>query len=176
MLSVGYSAGGFGGGGNLAGLLFQATSGRTDFDVYAVWTLQNLGFGNAAIQKERRAERDDALARRGLALNQIGREVADAYAQSEARRQQLELARGRLQTAAAGAREEIARTRGGEALPLEAINSVNLLVEARDEFIAALVGYDMAQFELFVAIGETPNAALPDPLQVGTGTDGKRSK
>lgn len=166
LVSVGYSAGGFGGEGNLAGLPFT-TSSRTDFDVYAVWTLQNLGFGNAAIQKERRAERDDAIARRGLELNQIGREVADAYSQSEARRQQLELARGRLETAVAGAREEINRTRGGEGFPLEAVNSANLLVEARDEFITALVGYDLAQFQLFVAIGETPNTALPDPLGVG---------
>ena len=98
ILSVGYSAGEFGGEGTLAGLPF-VTSGRSDFDVYAVWTLQNLGFGNAAIQKERRAERDEAVAQRGLVLNQIGREVADAFAQVEARRQQLDLARQRMQTA-----------------------------------------------------------------------------
>jgi outer membrane protein TolC len=172
VVSVGYSAGGFGGEGNVADLPFHV-SGRTDFDVYAFWTVQNLGFGNAAIQKDRRAERDDAVARRGLVLNQIGREVADAYAQFEAKRQQLDLARGRLETARAGAREEINRTRGGEALPLEAINSVNLLVDARDEFIAALVGYDRAQFELFVAIGETPSTALPDPLQGGAAAEGR---
>jgi outer membrane protein TolC len=163
-VSVGYSAGGFGGDGNVANLPFHE-SGRTDFDVYAFWTFQNLGFGNAAIQKERRAERDDAIAQRGLMLNQIGREVADAYAQFQAWRQKLDLARGRLETAVAGAREETNRTRGGEGMPLEAINSVNLLVDARDEFISALVGYDLAQFQLFVAIGETPNAALPDPLR-----------
>jgi outer membrane protein TolC len=165
---VGYSAGGFGGDGSIADLPFHA-SGRTDFDVYAVWTFQNLGVGNAAIQKERRAERDNAVAQRGLVLNQIGREVADSYAQLQARRQQLDLARGRLETARAGAREEIDRTRGGEGLPLEALNSVNLLVDARDEFIAALVGYDLAEFQLFVAIGETPNAAVPDPLQANAG-------
>jgi outer membrane protein TolC len=164
ILSVGYSAGEFGGAGSPAGLPF-VTSGRSDFDVYAVWTLQNLGFGNAAIQKERRAERDDAVARRGLVLNQIGREVADAYAEVEARRQQLDLTRYRMQTAQNGAREEVNRTRGGEGLPLEAVNSINLLVEARDEFIRALVGYDLAEFTLFVAIGETPNVALPDPLK-----------
>jgi outer membrane protein TolC len=163
-VSVGYSAGGFGGEGSLADLPFHV-SGRTDFDVYAFWTFQNLGFGNAAIQKERRAERDDAIAQRGLVLNQIGREVADAYAQLQARRQELDLARGRLETAVAGAGEESARTRGGEGLPLEAINSVNLLVDARDEFITVLVGYDLAQFQLFVAIGETPSTALPDPLK-----------
>lgn len=167
IISVGYSAGGFGGDGSVADLPFHV-SGRTDFDVYAFWTFQNLGFGNAAIQKERRAERDDAIARRGLMLNQIGREVTDAYAEFQARRQQLDLARGRLETAVAGAREETSRTRGGEGLPLEAINSMNLLVDARDEFIAALVGYDLAQFKLFVAIGETPNAALPDPLRTNS--------
>jgi outer membrane protein TolC len=162
LISVGYSAGSFGGSGDLAGSPFTI-AGRSDFDVFAVWTFQNLGFGNAAIQKERRAERDDAFARRGLVLNQIGREVADAFAQSESRRQQLEFARGRLKTATAGAREEIDRTHGGEGFPLEAIDSVNLLVDARDEFIAAVVGYDLAQFQLFVATGQTPSVALPDP-------------
>jgi outer membrane protein TolC len=172
-LSVGYSAGEFGGEGTLSGLPF-VTSGRSDFDVYAVWTLQNLGFGNAAIQKERRAERDEAVAQRGLVLNQIGREVADAFAQVEARRQQLDLARQRMQTAVNGAREEVDRTRGGEGLPLEAVNSINLLVEARDEFIRSLVGYDLAEFALFVAIGETPNVALPDPLKTGPMPDANR--
>ena len=104
-ISVGYSAGGFGGDGSLADTPFHA-SGRTDFDVYAYWTFQNLGFGNAAIQKERRAERDDAIAERGLALNRIGREVADAYAQLQSQRQQLELRGGRLETALAGTREK----------------------------------------------------------------------
>ncbi len=76
-----------------------------------------------------------------------------------------------MRTAASGAREEVNRTRGGEGLPLEAVNSINLLVEARDEYIRALVGYDVAEFVLFVAIGETPNVALPDPLKSGPAPD-----
>ena len=79
-----------------------------------------------------------------------------------------------MQTAANGAREEVDRTRGGEGLPLEAVNSINLLVEARDEFIRALVGYDLAEFTLFVAIGETPNVALPDPLKTGSTPNANR--
>ncbi len=77
----------------------------------------------------------------------------------------------RLNTAAKGAKEEIARTRGGEALPLEAINSVNLLTDARQELVRAVVAYDLAQFQLFVAIGETPSAALPDPKRKGAITE-----
>jgi outer membrane protein TolC len=169
VLSVGFSAGGFGGGGNQGGdgALFQTTGGRTDFDVFAVWTLQNLGFGNAALQKQARSSRDEATARRGLVLNQIGREVADAFVLSERRRQELDFVMRRLRTAADGSREEIARTRGGEALPLEAINSVNLLTNARQELVRAVVAYDLAQFQLFVAIGQTPGAALPDPKRAG---------
>jgi outer membrane protein TolC len=169
-ISVGFSAGGFGGGGTQGGddALLQNVGGRTDFDVYAFWTLQNLGFGNAALQKQQRSNRDDAIARRGLVLNRIGREVTDAFVLSERRKQELDFAMRRLKTAADGAREEIARTRGGEALPLEAINSVNLLTDARQEVVRAIVAYDLAQFQLFVAIGQTPGAALPDPKRPGS--------
>jgi outer membrane protein TolC len=139
--------------------------------VFAVWTLQNLGFGNAALQKGERSARDDAVARRGLVLNRIGREVGDAFVLSESRRQALDFVMTRLKTAAEGAREEIARTRGGAALPLEAINSVNLLTEARQDLVRAIVAYDLAQFQLFVAIGQTPGAALPDPKRPGAVRD-----
>jgi outer membrane protein TolC len=176
VISVGFSAGGFGGGGSQGGdgALLQNTGGRTDFDVFAVWTLQNLGFGNAALQKQERANRDDAVARRGLVLNQIGREVADAFVLSQRRKQELDFVMRRLNTAANGAREEIARTRGGEALPLEAINSVNLLTDARQELVRAIVAYDLAQFQLFVAVGQTPGAAMPDPKRAGPVTEGGR--
>ena len=46
---IGYSAGGFGGGSNLVRPLFGGFGGRTDFDVIAYWTLQNLGVGNVAL-------------------------------------------------------------------------------------------------------------------------------
>lgn len=166
-LAVGFSGGAFGGGSNRTDLgvpsFFQRLGGRTDFDAVAYWTLQNMGAGNAALQKERRAERDRAIADRGLTFNRIGREVGDAYAKSESRRQQFELARRRLRTAAEGSREEINRTRGGEGLPIEVINSVDLLVEAREAMIQSIIQYDLAQFQLFVAIGQTPHVGLPDP-------------
>jgi hypothetical protein len=40
---------------------------------------------------------------------------------------------------------------------------VDQLVTARDEMISTLVAYDRAEFRLFVAIGQTPSAAIPDP-------------
>lgn len=169
VISVGFSGGAFGGGSNRQDLgvpsFFQTLGGRTDFDAMAVWSMQNLGWGNSALQKQRCAERDQATAARGLVNNRIAREVGDAYARAESRRQQVVVARGRLEAARSGAREEIARTRGGEGLPIEALNSVNLLAEAGRALVEAIGGYDMAQFELFVAIGQTPHASLPDPRQ-----------
>lgn len=165
-LSVGFSGGAFGGGSNLVQSFFQHLGGRTDFDVMAYWTLENMGAGNAALQKQRRAERDRAIAARGLMYNQIGREVSDAYLSTAARREQFELARQRLETSARGAREEIRRTRGGEGLPLETINSVDLLIEAREAIIRTLVDYNRAQIELFVAVGQTPHVTIADPRGV----------
>jgi outer membrane protein TolC len=168
VISVGFSGGAFGGGSNRQDLgvpaFFQTLGGRTDFDAMAVWSMQNLGWGNAAIQKQRCAERDQAIAARGLTINRIAREVGDAYARSESHRQQVIMARERLGRARTGAREELARTRGGEGLPIEALNSVNLLAEAGRALVEAIGGYDMAQFELFVVLGQKPHAALPDPL------------
>ena len=50
-ISAGYSAGEFGGGSNLAPPPAFQNSGRNDFDVWAVWTLQNAGVGNRALQR-----------------------------------------------------------------------------------------------------------------------------
>jgi outer membrane protein TolC len=151
--------------------MWQRLGGRADFDVMAYWTLQNMGAGNVALQKQRRAERDRAIAVRGLTQNQIGREVGDAFVRSRARREQLRLAQRRLQTAVDGAREEVNRTRGGEGLPLETINSVELLIDAREALIRVLVGYNEAQFELFVAVGQTPHVGLPDPSRGAEGVE-----
>jgi outer membrane protein TolC len=164
VVSVGFSGGAFGGGGNFnpGQSFFQTFGGRTDFDVLAVWSMQNLGFGNSALQKLSRAERDQVIAARGRMANRVAREVGDAYARSESRKQQVFIAQQRLQSAIEGAREELDRTRGGEGLPIEALNSVRLLGEAGLALVEAVGGYDQAQFELFVAIGQTPHSALPD--------------
>src|SRR5262249_31892793 len=128
-------------------------------------SLQNMGVGNMALQKRACAEREQAIAARGLVANRIAREVGDAHARVEATRRQLVFARERLRSAVQGAQEELQRTYSGEGLPIEAINSVNLLGEAGRALVEAIAGYDLAQFQLFVALGQTPHAALPDPAR-----------
>ena len=160
-VSAGLSAGQFGGGSDTAPSPSYQTAGRTDFDVLAVWTLQNAGIGNLAIQRTRQAEVDQAVSQRLRTLDLIEEEVSAAYGVAIARRRQAAIAQQQLTTAETGFREELLRTRGGIGLPIEVVNSLDLLTRARQDIITALVEYNEAQFRLFVALGNPPTVALP---------------
>jgi outer membrane protein TolC len=159
LLSVGYSAGGFGGGSNLADSRFGHFSSRTDFDVYAVWSLQNFGLGNLAVQRQVRAQVGEAVAEQVRVVDLIRREVAEAYALSAARRRELEVAGTRVATAQRAYRLDLIRAKNLEGRPIELLHSLNLLATARQDLVRAQVGYIQAQFQLFVALGQPPTAA-----------------
>jgi outer membrane protein TolC len=163
LLAVGFSAGNFGGGSNLADQRFGHFDGRTDFDVLAVWSLENLGLGNLARQRALRAVVNQALAEQEQVIDRIRREVADAYALARARRRDLEIARRRVQTSLEGYQFDLLRIKGivEKALPIELLNSLSLLTAAQQDLVRALVGYDEAQFGLFVALGQPPTLAVP---------------
>jgi outer membrane protein TolC len=160
-LSVGFSGGVFGGGSNLTMPLFGRLDGRSDFDVIAFWSAENLGVGNWALASNRRAQRDQAWGQRLRALNLVRREVADAFALSRAQARNLAVANQRLATAEAGYREDLIRIRAGQGLPIELLDSLQRLVAARKAIVSAVIGYDEAQFQLFVALGQPPMVALP---------------
>jgi outer membrane protein TolC len=160
LLSVGYSAGGFGGGSDQADTRFGHFNGRTDFDVLAVWSVDNLGLGNLAVQRRFRAEVAVAEAERARAIQQIRREVADAHTLSAARSRELNLARRRVETAQEAFRLDLVRARNLEGWPIELLNSFRLLYAARQDLVRAAVGFDQAQFQLFVALGQPPDLAI----------------
>jgi outer membrane protein TolC len=162
VLSAGFSAGQFGGGSNQVTPRFGDFNGRTDFDVSAVWSLENFGLGNLAVQRQRHAQVNEAEAERTRVADQIRREVADALALSAARRQQVDVAKRQLQTAGQGYRLDLIRARNIEGHPIEVLNSVNLLSAARQEYVRAVIGYNQAQFALFVSLGQPPPAANTD--------------
>ncbi len=167
-IAIGFSAGGFGGGSNQTSLgvpsFFQTFSGRDDFDAMAYWTLQNMGAGNLATAKQRRIERDELFSLRAQTQTQIRREVATAYADVVAARRRIDVADRQLTTALNGAAEEMIRTHAGQGLPIEALNSVKLLAQARQDAIIAVVDYDIAEFRLFAAVGGVANSRSPDPV------------
>ncbi|HMF15483.1 MAG TPA: TolC family protein, partial [Gemmataceae bacterium] len=157
-LAVGFSAGQFGGGGSLAETRFGHFDGRTDFDALAVWSLENLGLGNWAIQRQRRAALDERAAERQEAIARVRRETAEAFADTAARRREVDVALREIQTATASYREDLNRIRGGLGLPIEVLVSATQLATARLNFIRAVIEHDKAQFRLLVALGLPPSA------------------
>jgi outer membrane protein TolC len=158
-VAVGLSAGDFGGGSDLADSRFGHVSPRVDFDVLAVWSLDNLGLGNLAVQRRRRAEVAEAEALRARVIDQIRREVAQAQALALAHRRQLDIAARRVRLAQEAYQLDFLRTRNLKGYPIELLDSLHLLTAARLDLVAALVEYDQAQFQLFVALGQPPTAA-----------------
>lgn len=163
MIMAGYSAGGFGGTGNFTPAVapFDSLQPRTDFDLWAFWTLRNAGMGNLAAADQRRAEVERRVGERDVTRNQIRVEVSEAFATAVARRRQLSPTIRRAQDAAAGFTADYHRLRGGEGLPLESLNSLRQSVTARQELINVVVSDTTAQFRLFVALGRPPYCIVP---------------
>jgi outer membrane protein TolC len=178
LVSVGMSAGGFGGTGNFPPqsqfmqLPFTNLQNRADFDVIAVWTLQNLGIGNVSTIRQRRAVRDQSVGESSRALNQIRDEVAESYAQAQAQLQKIRIARRQLDEAEDGYAKDLRRLENAEVEhPIEVVNLVELVSTGRQDLIQAIIGYNQAQFRLFVATGLSPLRAAQSVEQAPPGID-----
>lgn len=156
ILSAGYSTGTFAGGNDFSDRRFSGSDGREDFDAYAVWSLDGLGFGNCAIQRQRAAEVCMARARRIGTIDRVRREVAEAHAGVEARHLELDAARRARASAEQGYRLDAERSRNLEGLPIELVNSINLLADSSLDEIRALTAYNQEQFRLLAATGRSP--------------------
>jgi outer membrane protein TolC len=153
---LGFSGGAFGGGSNLTATPLGSFAGRTDFDVQAYWTVLNLGAGNASRIKRRKAEAGQAMADRSRIINQVRAEVASARAESLALRAQVTNARFGLRTAEEGYRLDQERLPETLSLPIEALDSLRLLSDARVALIQAITRANRTQFALFVSLGAPP--------------------
>ncbi len=141
---------------------FGNIAGRTDIDVFAFWTLQNGGFGNIAHVRQRRGELRSSEAERVRIYNLVEREVTEAYNVSAGHYRSIEVARRRVQEASDGFQRDLNRIRGGLGLPIEVLNQAKHLISARQALLEAIIGFDRAQFELFVALGQPPTLVVND--------------
>ena len=168
-LLIGFSAGGFGGGSNLVSPVFGSMSGRTDTDVIAYWTLQNLGVGNAAMIKGAKARLGATRFQEIAMLNQVRADVAIAYARTHARFAQIGTTEAAVRASQRGFREDYDLTvqqSGRKVLPIELLNNFRLLNQSRREYLDVIVDYNRAQFELYVALGQPPADALARPVPI----------
>jgi hypothetical protein len=112
--------------------------------------------------RQRDAQLGQAVATRARTLNRAREEVMAARADAQATRNQIAIAQSELTSARNGFHQDLDRMRAmgamrlAEIRPIEVINSLNLVARARAHLIRALVGYDQAQFRLWVALGSPP--------------------
>jgi outer membrane protein TolC len=176
-LIVGYSDGTFGGGSDLAaaGILqangttlrqprFDRFGGRQDFDVVLYWELRNLGVGNLALDRLAASRLRSEELREVEVLDRVRAEVAAAYARTHARFAQIETNERAIQPALNAFREDYRRTYNNVGLPIETLDSLRLLGTSRFAYLDAILDYNRAQFELYVALGEPPADTLARPV------------
>lgn len=174
---VGYSIGEFGGGSNLVaqgipqpggGVLvkdrFGSFADRQDFDAILFWSLRNMGIGNVAMIRRARSEFRSENLRELEVLDRIRSEVASAYARAHARYAQIDTAERAIRTSDRAFKADYIRTRNREGLPIEVLDSLRLLSRSRFAYLDAIIGYNLAQFELYVALGQPPADWLARPV------------
>ena len=166
---VGFSAGGFGGGSNLVKPVFGGFGGRTDFDAIGYWTIRNLGVGNLALIRTADARLKANRYREIGVLNMVRGEVAEAYARSHARYNQIGSTEAAVRSGLKGFQQDYLRIQERDiktALPIELLDNFRLLARSRREYLDAIVDYNRAQFELYVAMGQPPADALAHPAPI----------
>lgn len=163
---MGFSAGGFGGGSNLVRPVFGGFGGRSDFDVVAYWTLQNLGIGNLSLINLAKSRLGVTRYQEIAVLDQVRAEVAEAYAKTHARFAQIGTSERAVRSGTRGLREDLIRIENTVTPAIETVDSLRLLARARYAYLDSIIDYDRAQFELFVALGQPPANALAHPAPV----------
>lgn len=161
VLSVAYSRGSFGGGSSLVPDKFDKLSGRSDFQFMAVWSFQNLGFGNHARTSQADSGVGQAIANYQIMLNRVRREVAESQADARAAGSQMQVARRALEAAEQGFELETERIKLGQGRPIEALDSFQQLLDARLDLLNTTIRFDIAQFRLLVAMGTSPDETMP---------------
>jgi outer membrane protein TolC len=159
-LQVGLSAGGFGGGPNS---FFGNVGGRTDFDALVVWELKGLGFGNRALQRERASQQVQAALTAEQIRDTVAAEIVRAYYQVRLRQQQIEEARAQVEATAEALPLNFQGILGGRLRAIEAQQAIQALAAARDQYIATVIDYNRAQFQLLRALGRPPEATAHGP-------------
>ncbi len=86
-------------------------------------------------------------------MDQVAREVTEAHVQVRARQDQIAIAEQGVRVAADSYKLNIQRIDQAQGLPIEALQSVQAMDQARREYLRAVIDYNLAQFALVRALG-----------------------
>jgi outer membrane protein TolC len=164
------SPGSAGPGGYLMGGVFGSGAhgngnpwaGRDDVSVGLVWEMRNLGFGNRALVRERRAEQQQTLIELFHLQDLVAAEVVRAHAGLRSATTRIAAAEVGLQEAEKaysgslaelGKTAEIGDVRVQTRRVFEVIDALKALGRAYDHYFESVNDYNRAQFQLYRALG-----------------------
>ena len=149
---LGMSDGSFGGGlGSNVGNSGQ----RFDFDAVAFWELRNFGFGERAARDEQWSVYEQRQLEEVRLMDQVAREINVAHAQVRSRKGQIAVAENAVKFATESYDRNTTRVKEGIGLPIETLQAIQALDQARREYVRTVVDYNAAQFRLHRAVGWT---------------------
>jgi outer membrane protein TolC len=164
---AGFSDGVFGGGSSYGVTQGESRFGnlddRSDLDVVLYWSLLNLGLGNKALIDGARARLGASQLEELVVLDRVRQEVADAYVRTQARFAEIDHQAQAVRLGTNAMREDLLRVRGLEGRPIELLDSLRQAAEARTDYLNTIIGFDVAEFELYVAMGAPPADTLARP-------------
>lgn len=147
---LGFSQSGFGGG---LGNRLADTRDRYDFDGSLTWRIRNLGLGEAAARRESAAQIQQAKFEKMRLLDQVAREIAEAHSQAVHRAERIKITETAIQSATNSYQRNLRRIRDGQGLPLEVLQSIQALEDARRAYLGSTIEYNEAQFRLQWSMG-----------------------
>jgi outer membrane protein TolC len=169
-----YSGGGFGGGRDE---FFGDFASRSDADVNLYWETANLGFTDRAIRERRGAERRVADLGFLKVQDRVAAEVVQAEKARIAARRQLERMKETTAAAVRSVNLNLATIRRAAGLPvaatrpIEVLQPIQALAQARTEYLDAVIDYNVAQFRLEHALGRPPVAgSIEEPAATAVET------
>ena len=161
-LAVAYSGGGFGGGQNAS---FGSFSTRGDAAVSLFWELRGLGLSDRGFRRIAEAQRQTADIDMTRVQAQVANDVVAAYKSCAAASGWMKEARVSVTEAVESLGLNLTNIRGGAGLPgatrpIEVLQPIQALAQARLDYLNAVLAYNRSQFRLLRAIGKPP--VLPD--------------
>ncbi|MBP90808.1 MAG: hypothetical protein CMJ64_29540 [Planctomycetaceae bacterium] len=126
---------------------------RFDFDAVAFWEVRNFGFGERASRDQHWSAYEQRQLEEVRLMDQVAREINEAHAQVRSRKGQIAVAESAVETATASYTRNLERIRQGEGLPIEVLQSIQALDQARREYVRTVIDYNASQFRLHRAVG-----------------------
>ncbi len=173
-LAVSYSGAGFGGGQNAT---LGNFGGRSDFAASLFWDLRGLGLVDRGVRRGAEAQRRIADIDLVRVQAQVANDVVASFKARLAASTWMDEARESVTEATESLELNLTNIRRGGGLPgatrpIEVLQPIQALAQARTDYLNAVLAYNRAQFRLYRALGQPPAV----PCQGSPSREGPRTK